>query len=275
MIGPRPLADGALVINLDERSDRWRQFTSESQPLLGSLHVERIPAIKGVELAGFGEAPFFRGRKRDRTWAGRAGCTLSHRAAIETARDAGWQRVLILEDDVEIEADFSNLVSPLSEALERVEWGVCYLGFTDPIGPFQEHERLTKRYTLARVYGCNTTHAYLVHARAYPFLLDALPDPAGVWHWLTRKRAIDRWYARTLSSHMSVLAVTPSAVNQQDSVSDITGRAYEKAHTTSVPAGRTGTHLQFQLMRALRAAHFGISGAYDEVRGLIKRIRGF
>lgn len=269
------LADGALVINLDERADRWQRFTEHAAPLLHPLEPQRLSAVKGVAVAGFGQAPYFRNRKRDRTWAGRAGCALSHRAAIQKAATSGWQRVLILEDDIEIATDFPALATPLASALEENDWGVCYLGFTDPIGPFRPCTKLTARYDLAQIYGCNTTHAYLVHARAYPFLLSALPDESSVWHWLTRKRAIDRWYARTLSRHMAVLAVTPSAINQQNDISDITGRAHEKTHTTALPTLHRATRLDHTLRSTLRILQLGLEGLYDEARGLIKRTRGF
>ena len=269
------LADGVLVINLDERVDRWQRFSEHAAPLLHPLEPQRLVAVKGYALAGFGQAPYFRGRQRDRTWAGRAGCILSHRTAIQKAAASGWQRVLILEDDIEIATDFPDLVGPLARALEKHDWGVCYLGFTDTIGPFRPCTKLTPHYELAQLYGCNTTHAYLVHERAYPFLLNALPDESSVWHWLTRNRAIDRWYARTLSRHLTVLAVSPSAINQQDDISDITGRAYEKTHTTSLPTLHPTTRLDYGLRCKLRALLLGLDGLYDEARGVIKRARGF
>ena len=129
------LADGAVVINLDDRTDRWEAFQQRVVPGLGIETVERLSAVRGTELPGFGKPPLFRGRNRDRTWAGRAGCTLSHRAALARALEAGWERVLILEDDIELVPEFASLQTSLATKLAELDWDVCYLGFTDPIGP--------------------------------------------------------------------------------------------------------------------------------------------
>jgi len=269
-----PIADGVLVINLDERTDRWQAFLEQVAARLLPLSPSRLPAVKGVALPGFGQRPFFHGHKRDRTWAGRAGCTLSHRAAIEKAAAYDWKRVLILEDDIELAPDFDTTLGALSKALESEDWDICYLGYTDPIGPFRTHTPLTGGYRLDQLYGCNTTHAYLVNQRAYRFLLDRLPTESTVWQWLTRNRAIDRWYARTLSQQLTVIAPSRSLINQRDDISDITGRGNETAHITAISAD-THTALPYNLARTWRKAWFWLEGLYDAARGWIKQQRGF
>ncbi len=268
------LADGVVVINLDDRTDRWEAFQQRVAPQLGLETVERLPALRGTELPGFGEPPFFRGRKRDRTWAGRAGCTLSHRAALSHALQAGWQRVLILEDDIELTKDFSGLRELLAKALEKVEWDVCYLGFTDPIGPVRKVTDVDSGHALYEIVGCNCAHAYLVNRKACLEILDQLPETTTIWHWLTRHRAIDRWYMRTLSRRMVVMALSPSVINQSGGVSDITGRTYENKHLTEI-ASSSSDAAAFRLGRIWRFALFGVEGIYDSLRGAIKRLRGF
>ncbi|WEN43765.1 hypothetical protein CKCBHOJB_03395 [Thauera sp. GDN1] len=269
-----PLADGVLVINLDKRSDRWQSFITNAADRLAPLIPIRLSAVKGVSLEGFGHKPYFHGRKRDRTWAGRAGCALSHRAAIETAARSGWKRVLILEDDIQFEHDFDALIEPLKQALDTTRWDVCYLGYTDPIGPFRESAQLSGQYRLVQIYGCNAAHAYLVNQSAYSFLLSQLPTRQSVWRWLTRNRAIDRWYARTLSRAMIVLALSTSIINQKDDISDITGRSYEKQHVTAIPDNARRT-LPYSVSKALRRTLFWLQGLHDAGRGWIKRKRGF
>lgn len=268
------LADGVLVINLDERTDRWQSFLAETAGRLQPLTPTRLSAVKGTELPGFGQKPFFSGRKRDRTWAGRAGCALSHRSAIEHAAQNGWKKVLILEDDIQLSADFDDLLKPLETALDTEAWDICYLGYTDPIGPFRECIELPKQYKLCEIYGCNAAHAYIVRDSAYHFLLRELPTEHNVWTWLTRNRAIDRWYSRTLSRKMTVLAISTSIVNQRNDISDITGRSYEHQHITFLPQ-HPATSLPYGLVRVLRSTLFILEGAYDAVRGWIKRHRGF
>jgi GR25 family glycosyltransferase involved in LPS biosynthesis len=274
-LGPtQGLADGAVVINLDDRTDRWKAFQERVAPQLGIDTVERLSAVRGTELPGFGEPPFFHGRERDRTWAGRAGCTLSHRAALSRALKAGWQRVLILEDDIELAPGFSSLHEPLALKLARLDWDVCYLGFTDPIGPVSNLVEAEQGHSISRLYGCNTTHAYLVNARAYETLLKWLPSQATVWRWLTRNRAIDRWYSRTLSRKLHVIAVTPSVINQIEDVSDITGRKHERKHLTEITEpSRSG--IDYFLRQRWRRTAFAIEGGYDALRGMVKRQRGF
>ena len=269
------LAEGILVINLDDRPDRWQSLLHEAGRHIDGTRLERLSAIRGTTLQGYGCPPLFRGRRRDRTWAGRAGCTLSHREAIALAARRGWRSVLILEDDVAFTADFDTQAARLAGALRDARWDICYLGFTDPIGPFRQLGDLSPPCALYQLYGCNTTHAYIVRDTAYAKLLELLPTHETIWSWLTRNRAIDRWYARTLSRHFSVVAVSPSIINQDDSVSDITGRARDNTYQTAISSPHARTGLPYEFTRILRRLHFFLSGSYDALRGLFKRMRGF
>ena len=98
-----PPSTGICAINLDTRMDRWEIFQREILPQFEGLPVDRISATLGTQILGYGKAPYFRGRKRDRTWAARGGCTLSHRNAMLHAKAKGWSHLLILEDDITIE----------------------------------------------------------------------------------------------------------------------------------------------------------------------------
>ena len=98
-----------LVINLEERKDRLREFTHEFNKWPVPIH--RIEAVKK-------EIPA-------------QGCTLSHKKAIEYARDHNFPWVLILEDDCLLEEDaieqFTFLL-PFLWSL-RPEWDI-FLGGT-------------------------------------------------------------------------------------------------------------------------------------------------
>ncbi len=269
------LAEGILVINLDDRPDRWQSLLREAGRHIDETRLERLSAIRGTTLPGYGCPPLFRGRRRDRTWAGRAGCALSHREAIALAARRGWRSVLILEDDVTFTTDFDAHAARLASALRDVRWDICYLGFTDPIGPFRQLSTLAPPSALYQLYGCNTTHAYIVRDTAYAKLLALLPTRETIWPWLTRNRAIDRWYARTLSRHFNVVAVSPSIINQDDSVSDITGRANDNDYQTAIQSSRTAIGLPYEFARILRRLRFSLSRSSDALRGQIKRLRGF
>ena len=268
------MVDGVLVVNLDNRPDRWQEMQATTHGFIPSDKLHRLPATLGTALPGFGTLPWFRGRKRDKTWAGRAGCALSHRAAIAEAKRRDWSAVLILEDDIELEPALPSVVASLPQALENTDWDVCYLGFTDPVSPYRTLVELPDEHSLCAVFGCNTAHAYLLRSNTYDLLLDKLPDQDSIWAWISRHRAIDRWYYRNLARYFHVCAVSPAIINQQGGFSDITQRAHEKVHATRVPDTRHGV-LVFSMLKALRSLAYRLAEPRDGLRGRIKRLRGF
>lgn len=265
---------GVLVVNLDSRPDRWQDLQARTAGFIPADKLHRLPATLGAALPGFGAPPWFRGRKRDRTWAGRAGCTLSHRAAIAHAKSHNWRTVLILEDDIELEPALAEVLAGLPAALRASDWDVCYLGFTDPVPPYRTLGRLPAGHSLCAVSGCSTTHAYLLRDSSFELLLEKLPTAATIWHWISRHRAIDRWYYRNLARYFNVCAVSPALINQQGGFSDITQRLHEKVHTTRVPDARQGA-LAFRLLGALRRLEYRLAEPRDWLRGRIKQARGF
>ena len=278
---PARLADGVLIINLDHRPERLKRFAelAESAPYLHGW--QRIAAVNGVDLPGYGKTPWFRNRQRDKCWAGRAGCILSHRKALLHARDAGWERVLILEDDVRFAADFSAGIDTLRTCLRApgLEWGVCYLGFIRSLGPCLRVADLWGNRALFRVFGCYTTHAYLVKRETYQWILDRLPDERSVWTWVARHRAIDRWYARHLSERFNVLAVAPGLCGQASDFSDIGQREAGDERAEGFYAGFSEAMLArneglFAARRMLRHLGVAMEGGIDALRAARKRLRG-
>jgi len=268
------MIDGVLVVNLDNRPDRWLDVQARTAEFIPAHKLHRLSATLGADLPGFGFSPWFRGRKRDKTWAGRAGCTLSHRAAIAHARQQGWRTVLILEDDIELEPALADVLAGLSAALQASDCDVCYLGFTDPVPPYRTLAELPAGHSLCAVTGCSTTHAYLLRHSAYDILLEKLPTADTIWHWISRHRAIDRWYYRNLARYFKVCAVSTALINQQGGFSDITQRLHEKVHTTRVPDTRHGA-LAFRFLAALRWLGYRLAEPRDWLRGRIKQVRGF
>lgn len=269
---------GVCVINLDHRADRWRDFQQEMLPHLAPLDVHRISAVEGIKLPGFGRPPHFRGRPRDRTWAARAGCTLSHRAALDHAREAGWSHALVLEDDIHLpQPPDSEALSELRVALATHNPDICYLGFTDPVPPFRELAALGTTHALHQVFGCNTAHAYLVSRHAIGRLLDLLPQPDDIWRWLTRHRAVDRFYYRNLSPALAVTAISPALIDQKPGFSDIIGRtvtAHSETHQMTIDS-RHPDQETYANDLARRAAAFARDGRIDRLRGWWKSLRGF
>ena len=269
--------DAVLVVNLDHRTDRWASFVAASASVIPAAKLVRVSAVLGTSLAGYGVKPWFRGRKRDATWAARAGCTLSHRRVMETAARHGWRRVLVLEDDVDLTRAFPGDLDALGSLIAdpAADWQVTYLGYTDPLKPFATVAKVDADASVARVFGCNCTHAYLVNATARDWILSALPEEPAIWPWIARHRAIDRWYARQLGRRFRVWVVSPSWINQSAGYSDIVGKHSDYVesgdHRLSVPDGCDARPWQF----TARGLTLRIAGLGDRLRGWIKRLKGF
>lgn len=189
---------------------------------------------------------------------------------------------MILEDDAVFDSSFHSLTSHLDNflATPKEPWQVCYLGYTDPWPPYRRIQNLSTTHTVEQVFGCNTTHAYLVTAQARDWILASLPQPNGIWHWLSRHRAIDRWYCRHLGRQFVVAAISPSAINQAAGFSDIVNRTTDYAttgtHQLRVPEhNHTAPSLASPIRTRLRCLSLLPGDCYDACRGRIKRCRGF
>ncbi|MBC8097430.1 MAG: glycosyl transferase [Akkermansiaceae bacterium] len=272
------LIDGVLVVNLDQRPDRWAEFQRAVQGIIPPEKLHRLPARWGRDIPGFGQPPWFRGGKRDNTWAGRAGCLQSHRNALLKAREAGWRTVLLLEDDGAFAPEFSNMAATLAAALQEHEWQVCYFGFTEPWSPSRQLAMLDGPYSLQQVHGCTTTHAYLVRETARDWILNQLPAEDKVWRWLAAHRAIDRWYQRQLGLRFPVTCISPSIINQNASASDIVMQpsplANEGGRAAAVVARSSG-NVSYYLCHALRRVSVRVGLAGDVLRGWTRKLRGF
>ena len=273
-----PPGTGACIINLDSRTDRWESLCDRILPQLEPLPLQRIPATLGTSLPGYGHRPYFRGRKRDRTWAARAGCVLSHRAALLHAKANNWPYVLILEDDITFsDKPDSAFLDSLGSTLPSIYFDICFLGHTDPVPPFRHLAELDTERSLHQVFGCNTAHAYLVSSTAISRLLELLPQPNDIWKWLTCHRAVDRFYYRNLSPSMTVIALSPAFIEQEAGFSDILVRrapAYAECHCTKVPIRHPST-TSFQAELYAQARFFHRTGQADALRGFWKRLNGF
>lgn len=269
---------GALVINLDQRMDRWERFQKEESIRLRGINIERVSAVQGTDLPGYGQPPFFHGRKKDRRWAARGGCLLSHRKALEIAKAKDWEQVLILEDDVVLPDNLQDLLARVAELFHGEEPTVFYPGYTDPVKPYRKIKKLLNQISLYRVYGCNTAHAYIVNRPMYDKILDQLPTAEDLWHWLTVHRAIDRWYYRNLASFSRVYALSHAKIVQKEGYSDIVGGDVKKItdlHKVEI-LEEEGTHkFGFRCGKLFQRLKFWFSHHYDRMRGLYKRRRGF
>ncbi|MEP2775474.1 MAG: glycosyltransferase family 25 protein [Luteolibacter sp.] len=279
---PTKLVDGVVVINLDHRPERLERFANQAAEIPSFTGWQRIPAVDGSLLPSYGQLPWFRGRKRDKAWGGRAGCTLSHRNAIRTAKENGWKSVLIFEDDVNFGDDPATLEKRISHAMHSQgdDWQILYLGSSEVIGPCHLLGDLEGSRALYETQGCIGAFAYIVKSEAYDWILERMPEEDGVWKWISRHRAIDRWFARNLRPTFGVRCVFPSLIGHFSTFSDIGQRAAANIHTEA-----NDEHVQktieirsksgFARRCAVQRIRFAIADFGNRLRSLNKRLRGF
>lgn len=254
--------DGIAVINLDRRPDRWEQFCTAWGHRSSDERIVRVAACEGTAIAGYGQRPWFRGRRRDRGWAGRAGCTLSHVRALQLAQGRGWARVLILEDDA---VPAAGLVDAVRRGLGREDWALFYLGCQEP-----KAVRSSGEPGLDWIGGALQTHAYIATAPLAGWLLERLPGEAGIWSWIAEQRALDRWFRREIGRSHRILACDPPVVVQADGGSDIA----QNWSASTDPDHREPTR-RSPFADAIETLALAVEPVRDLVRGKLKRLFGF
>lgn len=117
--------DKIFVINLDKRPDRWAHCLEQFRKF-NLTKVERFSGFSDVNRSiSYNEDGTL---WRSEPISGNKGCTSSHRSLLDIIAYHGWNRVLVLEDDFEIEhSDFhSRFESMLPEVPQ--DWDMLYLG---------------------------------------------------------------------------------------------------------------------------------------------------
>jgi hypothetical protein len=106
------------ILNLPERADRRHEMTRMlarigMSPDPGKL--EFFPAIRPNDAGGF-------------PTIGARGCFLGHLEILRTALRQGAQRVLVMEDDLEIVPEFPAIEAGVVQTLSTRPWAFVYLG---------------------------------------------------------------------------------------------------------------------------------------------------
>ena len=270
--------DGCIVINLPHRTDRWELFQQQI-PLLNTLGLkpERMDALYGRHLPGFGARPWFTKRiseKRANAWAGKAGATLSHRNALTIAQARGWKNVLILEDDVQFEGTLREQWPQLLETLGKLpdNWVALYLFGSNPSQPIRVTQ-VSPSTSCYEIGGAIGAVAYVVNGKAFDLLLAGLPHPSKIWHWTARHKTIDRWYSRQFCLLGRVFAMSPFGIAHLETPSDATtaGEAYDAPSfdLMNIPATKW-----FTVLRMVRCFQNRVALDLSLMRKWVKRFRG-
>jgi glycosyl transferase family 25 len=117
--------DRTYVVSLLSRTDRRRDVTRElkdhGMPIQPGK-VEFFDACRPDSPAGFVNI-------------GYRGCFMSHLGILRKARDGGFSRVLILEDDVKLTPKFDEYRAEIVPKLSSTDWDIVYLGHPAPLPP--------------------------------------------------------------------------------------------------------------------------------------------
>ncbi len=252
--------DAVLVINLDARPDRWDAFQMQLGSIFPPEKLHRIAAVRGTELPGYGDRPWFRESTgaRASSWAGVAGCALSHRRAMEAVLQNGWKRVLICEDDIELSS--ADILPDIAEMLRCTpDNAYLYLGYHGE-APRGRLLKRTAHGELWEVEGVLACHSYIVSDDVCRRLLPHLPDERNVWSWVARYRAVDNFcrdWMRSLAGVASCV-VWPVLFRQQDLGSDI-----DTSHRSVPEDRRTGHPSPLQ----------GLSGIFYRLMSPCRRLK--
>jgi len=109
--------DNIYCVNLNKRHDKWELCLAEFDKH-NITNVERLSAVDGklTEIVA---------SNKD-LWPGEVGCILSHLKILKDIVKNGYERTLVLEDDIEFKEDANTL---FSEYIKQVpeDWDLLYL----------------------------------------------------------------------------------------------------------------------------------------------------
>ena len=166
--------DRIFYINMEKDADRNEHMIEQFK----KFNITNYERVEGVELT---EVPWISKwrnfNKRDEKYVkGQLGCRAAHLECINISRNRGYNRVLILEDDVIFLQDPSQLLTQNHEILN--DWDVLYFGGL--IEPFFRNQIVC-------------LHAYAVKSTIFDDIIH-MSDASGM--------EMDNFYAKILQ-HMS------------------------------------------------------------------------
>lgn len=201
-----------FVINLAHRKDKWQLVTQQLEKM-NIYNYERFDAIKpDISEVSTEYFEYFKKHNNsdgpDETYAvGGMGCKLSHLAVINIAKNRGYERTLVLEDDVEFRPDAPKVFSAATEQVQSLnQWQMLY--FTGNHG---------KNYTniaanLIKIGSSHSTVGYAVHKSVYDTIVEYGPK---------QFKHIDVFYKERIHPFFNCYCIQPHLVWNMDGYSDI------------------------------------------------------
>lgn len=187
-----------FYINLDKRTDRKQHMETQLEKIKMNNNITRFNAIKNSN--------------------GRIGCSLSHLKCLQMAKEANWECVMIVEDDIlfMLPSDFVENVNSFFSN-KKNKWDMLLLAGNN-LPPFQMNDSVS-----IRVSHCQTTTGYIVKRHYYDTLISnikegiakLMKEPENHYYY-----AIDKYWLRLQKQDRWMLLV-PIIVVQKPDYSDI------------------------------------------------------
>lgn len=108
--------DKVYVINLELRADRREEIDVELKKINLSLDDPKVILFKAIKPLDAGEFPSI----------GAKGCFLSHLGVLKDVKYNKYQRILIFEDDLNLNVDFTHQSSLVLKDLLATQWDIFY-----------------------------------------------------------------------------------------------------------------------------------------------------
>ena len=155
-----------VIINLKRRTDRWDKLMQHIAEQKDNLHfIESVHRLEAVE--------YFDEQNRSQP---AKGCMLSHRNAVQLAKDQFWGSVLVVEDDVRFEKDAGALWGEICNELKTRSWGVLF-GATVRLRPRDVFKASPHLLKLKSPDGILTgTHCMLYNSGAYDQIINVINE---------------------------------------------------------------------------------------------------
>jgi len=116
--------DKVFYINMPHDEQRNLSIINQFK----KFNITNYERIEGISIVDLPEKIYYRNfNNYERKYVlGNLGCNASHRKAVQLAKERGYKRVFILEDDIIITQDINKLLSANEGILN--DWDVLYFG---------------------------------------------------------------------------------------------------------------------------------------------------
>lgn len=153
--------DDVFYINLDYREDRKKLFEERAEKI--GLKAKRFSGI----VPNDEDVTYINSNNKDNRRKWKIGCTLSHRAIVELAKNNNYSNVLIFEDDCIFLENFIEKAQLCVNELKNIDWDLMYFGGQ----PNQYATKVSDNLATIENGGIYSTHAYAINHTFYDKML--------------------------------------------------------------------------------------------------------